>query len=365
MTVPFDAARPEEGALGVYGAVGDALAGRPKGFGRRRAALAARFARHRAVEADAVAASWYAGLLAEAGHVCVVVPAGADERRRTLALADAPLYGARIIAAIPGIPAHAGDVVRWHREHDDGTGFPDRLRWDGIPPDAAALGIVDAFLAAIEDPLEPCGPAEALFAIIGENGRRFNVELVRAFREFVTQGGAEDEARAETIEGSFDDTALLASLAEKLDERATRTTGRSGRVAALARALASHVGADAEHAARLGHLTALGNAVTEPSEEAFDPLSRFARDRRAAAAQHASELLGEVGAYAADGELLVRAAEWHADRGPDLLAGIVGLAFTVDSMDPHDAPRLVAAASGKYFDPAVAEAYVAGVGAPT
>jgi HD domain len=365
MTVPFDAARPEDGALGLYGAVGDALAGRPAGFGRRRAALAARFARHRGLGDDAVAANWYAGLLAEIGHVAVVVPPGADDRRRTLALADAPLYGARMVSAVAGIPPHAADIVRWHREHDDGTGFPDRLRWDGIPADAGSLGIVTAFLGATDDADEPRGPGEALFAILTENGRHFRVELVRTFREFITQSAADWDAPADVPAAPFDDAALLAMLAERLDERSPRTAGRSVRVAALARALAERLGADGARAQRLARLLALGNAVAEPDDDDFDPLSRFARDRRAEAASRAAELVAGIAAYEADAELLGLVCEWHRDRRPDLLAAVVGLASTVDAMEPHDAPRLVAAASGTQFDPAVAQAYLAGVGAAT
>lgn len=129
MTVPVHSA---DGALGLYGAVGDALAGRGLGFGRRRAALAGGFARHRGEDEDTVSASWCAGLLAEIGALAVIVSADAGEHRRSLAVADAPLYGARIAAEIPGLPPATADLIRWHREHADGTGFPDRLRWTGF-----------------------------------------------------------------------------------------------------------------------------------------------------------------------------------------------------------------------------------------
>jgi hypothetical protein len=365
MTVPFDAASPEDGALGLYGAVGDALAGRSPGFGRRRAALAARFARHRGLADEVVAANWYAGLLAEVGHIAVVIPPNAGERQRTLALADAPLYGARLVRTVPGIPPHAADIVRWHREHDDGTGFPDRLRWDGIPADAGSLGIVAAFLSQTEDPEEPRGPEEALFAILRESGRQFRVELVRVFREFIAQAGAGWEVPAEPPADAFDDAALLALLAERLDQRSARTAGRSARIAALSRAVAERLGADVARAERLGHLLALGNAVAVPGDDDFDPLSRFARDRRAAAAALASALAGRVAGFQVEVATLAAAGDWHADRGADVLAAVLALASTVDAMDPHDAPRLVAAASGTHFAPAVAQAYLAAVGAVT
>ncbi|HTD38800.1 MAG TPA: HD domain-containing phosphohydrolase [Candidatus Limnocylindrales bacterium] len=186
MTVPVG----PDGALAVYSAVGDAFAGRRIGFGRRRAALAANFARNRGRDDEAVAASWVAGLLAEIGLLAGPKAdkpegEGALEEAGPLATADVALHAAHLVAAIPGLPRGAADIVRWHREHDDGTGVPDGLRWDGIPADAAALGIAHAFVAAVEDPEEPRDATEALFGIAAECGRAFRIELVRAFREFI------------------------------------------------------------------------------------------------------------------------------------------------------------------------------------
>ena len=112
MTVPVGA----DGVLGLYSAVGDAFAGRKLGFGRRRAALAARFARHRGTGDSGVAASWLAGALAEIGLIGVVVAPDATPPARLHAFADAPLSGAHIVAAFPGLPSQAADLVRWHRE---------------------------------------------------------------------------------------------------------------------------------------------------------------------------------------------------------------------------------------------------------
>jgi hypothetical protein len=185
MTVPVG----PDGALEVYSAVGDAFAGRRIGFGRRRAALAANFARHRGRDGEALAVSWVAGLLAEIGCAAVADAPGESPPvgpGGPLPMdPDAPLHGAHLVAALPGLPAGAADLVRWHRERDDGTGFPDRLRWDGIPADAAALGLAHAFLELVEDQDEPRAPEEAVFAITAESGRGFAVELVRTFREFL------------------------------------------------------------------------------------------------------------------------------------------------------------------------------------
>ena len=362
MTVPFDAGNPGDGALGLYSAVGDALADHRAGFGLRRAAVAAAFARTRGATGDGIDANWYAGLLADIGRTEVVIAPDATEHTRTLLLADAPLYGARIVAALPGLPAHAADVIRWHREHEDGTGFPDRLRWDGIPPDAAALGIVHAFLEACEDPEEPREPGEALFTIMAQNGRRFRVELVRAFRDAMQQPGW-DEAAPPAARP--DDPALLPRLSALLDGRSQRTSGRSARTAALAGMLAERLGGDRARAERLAHLLALGNATAHHEDGDFDPLSRFARDRRVAAAKRAADVARGVPAFRSEATVLALCGDWHAGAAGDALAPVVGLAAAVDGLDPLDAPRLVAAASGSQFDPAVVRVYLAALGAPT
>lgn len=356
---------PADAAFGLYSAVGDAFAGRRLGFGRRRAALAARFARFRGAGDGAVAASWAAGAMAEIGLVEIVIPPGANPRTRLLALADAPFLGARIVAAISGAPAGAADVVRWYREHDDGTGIPDRLRWDGIPADAAALGIVHAFLEAMEDPEEPRDSGEALFVILADTGRRFRIELVRTFREFITAGDGWDAPLDDLELPPVDADAALAALSARIDARDPRTERRSERLAGLADALAARLRLDRKHAARLARLIALGRAAEGVPHDDFDPLSRFARDRRAELARRAAAIAGAVPAYAADGPYLEASAAWYEDGAVDPLAAVLALTVAADSLDPLDAPRRLGAASGSQFDPAVTRAYLISLGAAT
>ena len=139
--------------------------------------------------------------------------------------------------------------MRWHREHDDGTGIPDRLRWDGIPPEAAALGIVHAFLEAIEDSDEPRGPDEALFTIMADSGRRFRIELVRAFREFVAANPSNWDEPLDVAVAEPDEEPALAALAARIDARDPRSPGRSERLAALAGTLAGRLDLDPSRAA--------------------------------------------------------------------------------------------------------------------
>ncbi|HEX3468785.1 MAG TPA: HD domain-containing phosphohydrolase [Candidatus Elarobacter sp.] len=353
MTVPVDLAG---GALGLYGAVGDAFAGRRLGFGRRRASVAAGFARHRGRDDQAVAANWFAALLADAGLIAIALPPEAGPQHRSLAYADAPLHGARIAATFENAPPHAADIVRWHREHDDGTGIPDRLRWDGIPADAAALGIVDAFLAAIEDPEQPREALEALLALEPDSGRRFGVERLRAFREFVHAGNW-DEPHAVELP-PVDDDAALRALAARIDARDTKTAGRSERLAAMGRALAARLDLDPNQTTRLAHLLALSRATEPVPHDDFDPFSRFARGHRDALAQRAAAIAGSVAAYAADAPHLAASAGWYEDGDAQPLAGLLGLLLAVDALDPVDAPRRLAAASGTQFAPETTRAYL-------
>ncbi len=257
MTVPVG----PDGALEVYSAVGDAFAGRRIGFGRRRAALAANFARHRGRDDAAVAASWVAGLLAEIG--CAAV---ADAPGETQPVGpsgplpmdpDAPLHGAHFVAALPGLPAGAADLVRWHRERDDGTGFPDRLRWDGIPADAAALGLAHAFLELVEDEAEPRAPQEAVFAITAESGRAYAVELVRAFREFIAAAPDRWDAAPDVTMPALDHDAASTALSagdETAPSPASTTLAvlqRSERATAAAERVTAALAPDGIPAARI------------------------------------------------------------------------------------------------------------------
>jgi HD domain len=361
MTVPV----VPDGALGLYSAVGDAFAGRRLGFGARRAALAARFAAHRRADEPTVAAAWVAGALAETGLVDVVLTPDASPHARLFALADAPHHGARIVATFPSLPPQAADIVRWHREHDDGTGIPDRLQWDGIPTEAAALGIVHAFLEAIEDSDDPRGPEEALFAIVADSGRRFRIELVRAFREYVTANPRNWDAPLPVAVADLEEPSALASLAARIDARDPRSPGRSERLAALAGTLAARLDLDPARAARLARLLALGRAADTMDHDDFDPFSRLARDRRGTAAQRAAAIAAAVPRYEPDAPYLAASAAWHEEGNANRLAAILALALAVEGLDPLDVSRRLPAAAGTQFDPDVTRVYLASLAAAT
>ncbi len=291
---------PADGALGLYGAVGDACAGRRFGFARRRANLAARFARHRGADAVTASGSWYAGLLAETGLAAIAVSPDASEQQRRLLCADFPLHSAWLAAAIDGLPHGTADTIRWHREHDDGTGFPDALRWDGIPAHAAGLGIVNAFLEALDEGDEPVSPAEAAFGLAAESGRRFGVAHLRAFRSYVAASGDDGSATFEPEPAATGDD-LLARLCARIDGREAQTEGRSERRAALAGPLSERLGIDRTRAERLARLGALTDLAPPGAGASGDPVER------------AAQILAAVPAYAADAPLLAASAALYAE----------------------------------------------------
>lgn len=76
------------------------------------------------------------------------------------------------------------DIVRYHHERYDGTGYPEGLKGEAIPLASRILAIADAYDAMITDrPFRPAmAPAEAVKQIEELAGRQFDPALVRYFR---------------------------------------------------------------------------------------------------------------------------------------------------------------------------------------
>src|SRR5687768_1125412 len=55
-----------------------------------------------------------------------------------------PVWGLDLLGSIE-FPWDLKPVVRWHHEHYDGSGYPDRLRGDAIPLPAQVIGILDEY----------------------------------------------------------------------------------------------------------------------------------------------------------------------------------------------------------------------------
>ncbi|MDP3766931.1 MAG: HD domain-containing protein, partial [Dehalococcoidia bacterium] len=77
----------------------------------------------------------------------------------------------------------ARQVARWHHEHWDGTGYPDRLKGDQIPFVARIVGVADVYDALISKRpyKEPWPPETALRELQLLAGSHLDARLVDAF----------------------------------------------------------------------------------------------------------------------------------------------------------------------------------------
>jgi HD-GYP domain-containing protein (c-di-GMP phosphodiesterase class II) len=367
-------------ALRLLSAAGDTLSGHVLGFGMRVATVAANFSVHRGDPPEVVAASYYAGALHAIGGVRTPIGAPANGREGVLAAWEVPVHGAHIIAALGGLPPATADYVRWHRESFDGTGYPDRLRWNGIPNAAIAIGAVRTFVEALESNGEYASPAEALFALAGDVGKTFSIQIAREFRAFFADRMETFEAPPELAwDGAgFDAYGAVAALCAEIDARDERTRGRGERVAPVAAAMAATAGLDPEQAAFAARLTAFGRLHEIVAGDDYDPLSRLGSEARAADARTAQRLLGISPAFAEFAPALGAVAEWfdgsglpQRRKGENIppLARLLAVALAADAMDAYaqqrpganlpDVPIRLGAAAGTQFDPAMVAAYAA------
>ncbi|MBV8208030.1 MAG: HD domain-containing protein [Acidobacteria bacterium] len=81
-------------------------------------------------------------------------------------VAEHTLVGHRIVAGVEFPWPELPDVVRWHHERADGSGYPDRLRQDEVPLAARIMAVADTFDAMISE--RPWRPAYDLGHALGE-----------------------------------------------------------------------------------------------------------------------------------------------------------------------------------------------------
>ncbi|HET7571877.1 MAG TPA: HD-GYP domain-containing protein [Gaiellaceae bacterium] len=128
----------------------------------------------------------FAGLFHDIGKIAVpdavlLKPGPLDEEEFEL-IKRHPEDGARIVARLHRLEA-AVPVIRHHHERWDGRGYPDRLRGDEIPVEAAVVGLADAWDAMTTDrPYSAARPVDDAVAEI-ERGRgsQFAPSVVDAF----------------------------------------------------------------------------------------------------------------------------------------------------------------------------------------
>jgi len=94
-----------------------------------------------------------------------------------------PILGAQLAVASPFLSGIARDVIAFHHERWDGTGYPWGLTAEEIPLAARIFAVVDSFDAMTSDrPYREAVGAEAAIAEVQQQARRqFDPDLVDAF----------------------------------------------------------------------------------------------------------------------------------------------------------------------------------------
>src|SRR5215468_11389376 len=138
------------------------------------------------MEAGDVAALRSAGYLHDIGKVAVdkrlFSKATALDPEEFREMADHTTVGHQIVAGIqfpwPMIP----EVVRWHHDRSDGSGYPDRLQLDEVPLPARIIAIADTFdaMTSTRPYREPVSVGGTLSEIVRLAPQKYDPNIVQA-----------------------------------------------------------------------------------------------------------------------------------------------------------------------------------------
>jgi HD-GYP domain-containing protein (c-di-GMP phosphodiesterase class II) len=94
-----------------------------------------------------------------------------------------PVLGEHLVSSIPYLSGPAREVIAYHHERWDGTGYPWGLRRHGIPLPARIFAVADAYDAITSSrPYQAArSPAEAREEIAKGAGGQFDPEVVEVF----------------------------------------------------------------------------------------------------------------------------------------------------------------------------------------
>ena len=364
--------------ISLFGAIGDYALEHKPGYHQRVAALAADISQLAGVPSQDQDAVYIAGVMHAVGAL------GNGGLRKTDALPpraammerwNIPAAGARICERIAALPKDTADIIRWHAENWDGTGYPDQLRWHGIPRCSQYLHIAEAF-ELTED------PEEALTKLGAQAGRKFSPEDVRTFVMWFHTTGGEIEARQFPLDAldaqktSVDD--VLRIIGEAIDAH-NGTPHRGERIAQRAAAVAKALAAserDIGLTSAAARLFGIGEMKLEDLEyHQFDPLAGLGRELRAQNAANSAGVLEGNATFADIVHILAARAEWFDGTGlPKHLRGdqiplparILAACIAHDALDEMYRTQIrsdraipmdrIEQAAGTQFDPAVVRA---------
>jgi len=351
--------------LAWFGAVGDAAMGNAPGFAVRKASVAAALAQTAQLPESDWHALYFAGLLHAVGAIGnAAYRKGQELSERTARMEswDAPAQGAQLCEAIGALPPETADMVRWQHEAWDGTGYPDLLRWTGIPRPAQFLGMADRFVRAHD-------PEVALGQIGLESGRAFNPETVRTFAMWFHLSAGEIEVLPVPVQALREvgsgAQVLLERFADRIDAH-NGVDGRWRRVAEIAMGTAVALGLGNEERRDLAlacRIFGAGEITAKAIEDdAFDPLARLGVEHRAHNATTAAEFAQPYATLQVAARIVGARGEWFDGTGKPfghgrakipIASGILAAAIAYDRLDRGER---VDTAAGTQFDPAIVRA---------
>ncbi|HET9097683.1 MAG TPA: HD domain-containing phosphohydrolase [Candidatus Baltobacteraceae bacterium] len=364
--------------LTFFGMVADYAAESAPEEGERIAAVATAMAKLAGSSPQDLDALYFAARLRNIGALGNPAFAKGEplsEREAAMLRWDVPASGARICERIAALPEGTADIVRWQAECWDGTGYPDQLRWAGIPKNAQLLHIARTYVRSSE-------PEEALSAITLESGRSFAPEQVRAFvMWFHTFGGEVESVTAPYASLNAERTNVL-DIIEGLSEQVevhNAAPGRAARIAHRAEEIGKQLGCDAATLSQItlaSLLFGIGELrAPQPEAGQFDALARLGIETRAEHAVASARLIAQCPHLAQLAPILRARAEWYDGTGaPDRLrheaipraAHVLAVSIAFDAIDEAYRSRIteertlpvvrLETASGTQFDPKVVRA---------
>ena len=107
-------------------------------------------------------------------------PSSLTEEERSI-IKRHPVYGAELVSSIPSLQG-AVPIIKHHHERWDGTGYPDKLKGEGIPLLARICSIVEVFDTLVSDQIyrRAQSQSQTLLLVEQEAGRAFDPEIAAA-----------------------------------------------------------------------------------------------------------------------------------------------------------------------------------------
>lgn len=98
-----------------------------------------------------------------------------------------PLDGYEMLKSLDGVAVEVLDMIRYHHERADGSGYPQGIKGEELPQSASIIGLVDAYetLTAGKPYQAALSPATAMHQLRTTTGAGFPPDLIQDFTRFL------------------------------------------------------------------------------------------------------------------------------------------------------------------------------------